>query len=291
MNSTKFTAQAFIEAFASFIKERNINVYRVAAMNGDGSAAAVTLQDCNLAQNSYSIAKFFTLTAIGMLWDEGLIRLDEKLSDIFGDLCPSDMPEEWKNRTVEMAIAHRCGLPGGYLDIDARDSLTFGKDYLSYVLSTPLKEPPEFSYTDAEYYLLARIITIRCGKPMLEFLWEKLFGKLEFREVAWSCCPMNYPMGATGLYIRAEDMVKLGALYLNKGVYHGERLLSEEWIEQVVEKQYLRSYTRYDYGHGGMYGQMLAVFPKHNLAVGWHGFHGERNAIKDWLNEYFDQEV
>ena len=158
MTSTKFTASSFINSLENFIRAQNINIYRIAAVTSDGKTEAVTVNDCNPCQNSYSVSKFFTLTAIGLLWDEKLVRLDEKLTDIFADLCPSDMPPEWKDRTVEMAISHHCGLPGGYLDIDVQNAVAFGEDYLSYVLSTPLNDPAKYSYTDAEFYLLARIV-------------------------------------------------------------------------------------------------------------------------------------
>lgn len=291
MKSTKITAKSFIEAFGNFIKEHNINIYRIAAMTSDEKVEVMTLHDCNPCQNSYSVSKFFTLTAVGLLWDEGLIKTDEKLTDIFGELCPSDMPCEWNNRTVEMAIKHHCGLPSGYLDIDCQDVLEFGNDYLSYVLSTTLNDPSEFSYTDAEFYLLARAVSLRSGKPMPEYLWDKLFGKLEFREVAWSCCPKNHPIGATGLYIRTEDMVKLGALYLNKGMYNGHRILSEKWIDTVIEREYLYPFVAHGYGHGGMRGQMLAVFPKHNLAVAWHGFHDESESVNAWIDNFLSKNI
>jgi len=279
-------SELFINAFSEFIRKSNINVYRVAVMTGDGKSQVEAFQACNPCQNSYSVSKFFTLTAIGLLWDEGLIGMEEKFSDIFGSLCPSDMPVEWNDRTVEMAILHHCGLPSGYLDIDSQNALEFGKDYLSYVLSTPLGDSTEYSYTDAEFYLLSRVVSIRSGKPMLEYLWEKLFVPLEFREVAWSSCPMNHPMGATGLYIRTEDMVKLGAVYLNKGWYNGYRILSEKWIDMMIKKEYLRPYTPYGYGHGGMRGQMLAVFPEHKFAVAWHGFHNQDEEIYEWIETF-----
>lgn len=290
MKSTKITAGLFTEAFSDFIKERNINIYRVTAISDDGESETVTFQDCNPCQNSYSISKFFTLTAVGLLWDEGLIKTDEKLTDIFGSLCPSDMPSEWNEKTVEMAILHHCGLPTGYLDIDAQNAVKFGRDYLSYVLSTPLNSVSGFSYTDAEFYLLARAVSIRAGKPILEYLWDKLFWPLGFREVAWSSCPMNYSMGATGLYIRTEDMAKLGAVYLNKGTYNGRRILSEKWIDMVLEKGYLPSYTQHGYGHGGMAGQMLVVFPKAKLTVAWHGFHDEGEEITGWIEKFLSKD-
>lgn len=42
-------------------------------------------------------------------------------------------------------------------------------------------------------------------------------------------------MGATGLYLRTEDMIKLGILYLNNGVLKDERIISEEWINLVLQ--------------------------------------------------------
>lgn len=289
MKSTKITSELFIKAFSEFVKKHNINVYRATAITDDGKTETVTFQECNPCQNSYSVSKFFTLTAIGLLWDEGLIKTDEKLTDIFGSLCPSDMPSAWKEKTVEMAILHHCGLPTGYLDIDAQNALKFGRDYLSYVLLTPLNDTPGFSYTDAEFYLLARAVSVRAGKSILEYLWEKLFLPLGFREVAWSSCPMNYSMGATGLYIRTEDMAKLGALYLNKGIYNGNRILSEKWIDMVTEKGYLPYYSQHGYGHGGMKGQMLAVFPKEKITVAWHGFHDEEALIIEWIDSFFGE--
>ena len=86
-------------------------------------------------------------------------------------------------------------------------------------------------------------------------------------------------------------MVKLGALYLNGGIYNGHRIISEKWIERVVEKEYLRPYTQYGYGHAGMRGQMLAVFPQQHLAVAWHGYHTEGEKIKAWIEQFFGEKM
>lgn len=62
---------------------------------------------------------------------------------------------------------------------------------------------------------------------------------------------MGYPMGATGLYIRTQDMVKLGALYLRQGTYAGKRILSEHWTRLVLE----RGYELCPAGKNGAYGK------------------------------------
>ena len=68
-------------------------------------------------------------------------------------------------------------------------------------------------------------------------------------------------------------MLKLGILYLNKGIWRGTRILSEEWIDTVLERGYELS-PKGDgwYGKGGMRGQMLAIHPTLGRAVAWHAF-------------------
>lgn len=243
-----------------------------------GEHQTAVLTPANGAQNSYSIAKAFTVTAIGMLVDQNLLQTDEKVCDILRKFLPPDMDPAWEQMTVHHLLTHSAGFAGGYLDIDASNHVPIaGKDYLGYLLSTQLQYLPgtQSRYSDAAFYLLSRIFTAKCGEKMDDFLLRRLFYPLEFREMAWSKCPMGYPMGATGLYVYTEDLVKLGELYLNGGLYHGKRLLSEDWVETVLREEYEFSKTAGGgYGKGGMYGQMLIFYPKQNRVVAYHSFNG-----------------
>ena len=62
-------------------------------------------------------------------------------------------------------------------------------------------------------------------------------------------CPKGYSIGATGLYLRTEDMVKLGILYLNKGMWKETRVLSEEWVDMVISNEYEFSYQYHQNNH------------------------------------------
>jgi CubicO group peptidase (beta-lactamase class C family) len=79
---------------------------------------------------------------------------------------------------------------------------------------------------------VSRLVERRSGEKLDEFLMRKLLMPLKVQEAAFSRCPRNHPMGATGLYIRSRDMVKLGYLYALRGAWEGEQLLSEKWIEE-----------------------------------------------------------
>lgn len=247
------------------------------SQNGESQTAVIT--PANGAQNSYSIAKVLTVTAIGMLVDRKLLRTDEKVCDILQDYLPSNLDPAWESMTVHHLLTHSAGFVGGYLDIDAVNHVHIaGEDYLGYLFRTKLAYNPgtESRYSDAAFYLLSRIFTAKSGEKMDDYLLRHLFTPLGFREMAWSKCPMGYPMGATGLYVYTEDLVKLGELYLNRGQYKGKQLLSGEWIETVLREGYEFARTPGGgYGKGGMYGQMLIFYPAHNRAVAYHSFGGK----------------
>ena len=259
------------------------------AQNGDGTYYKITLVEngvsqtavvtpANGAQNSYSIAKVFTVTAIGMLVDQNLLQTDERVCDILRDQLPPDVDPAWEEMTVHHLLTHSAGFAGGYLDIDAANHVPIaGDDYLGYLLHTKLQYTPgtQSRYSDAAYYLLSRIFTAKCGEKMDDYLLQHLFYPLEFREMAWSKCPMGYPMGATGLYVYTEDLAKLGALYLNGGVDGAKQILSRNWVETVLREGYEFAKTPGGgYGKGGMYGQMLIFYPGQNRVVAYHSYNG-----------------
>lgn len=267
-----------LEKMAECCDRNHYSVYRIAGLTGENEPEMITLRKMSACMNSYSVAKVFTMTAIGLLVDDGRLSVDEKITDILaGEYRHTDVTDErWHKVTVDMALTHRVGLPGGFLDIDVADPRSFGYDYLSYTLKQQLDcEPGTTSvYTDAAFYLLARVAEKRSGMPLDTFLWKRLFAPLAFREVAWSRCPLGHVMGATGLYIYTDDMVKLGALYLHGGKWRGEQILSEKWVNRTLAREYELKKTEYGdaYGKGGMNGQMLVVVPEKNRVVAWHGF-------------------
>ena len=165
-----------------------------------------------------------------------------------------------------------------FLDLDTEDiTKDPTDDFLFMVLDRELVYAPgeQRVYSDAAFYLISRVVTKITGERLDDFLMDRLFSKIDCREVAWSKCPRKYPVGATGLYIRSDDMVKLGRIYLDGGVWKGERIVSEEWISIVLERGYeLRKFGK-GFSKGGMRGQRLYVNFDENIAVAWHSFDPE----------------
>jgi CubicO group peptidase (beta-lactamase class C family) len=265
----------FLNRFAALARETDCNIYRVTEIV-NGKSETLELMPTNRCHNVYSVAKAFTATAIGLLQDRGLLQLDDRITDILHRYLPKGLDPRWEAVTIEDAMKHRLGLPQGFLDIDAKDCPAYGADFLSTLFLEPFVAEPAsvYCYTDAAYYLLSRVAEEASGMPLDALLQEALFAPLQFAETAFTRCPQGHPMGATGLYIHTADAAKLGALYLQGGVWEGKRYFSEEWAQTVLKKQieFHRIADTDAFGKGGMYGQMLLFSPHAHRVVCWQGF-------------------
>ena len=262
--------------------DNKINTYRISVSTECGIETLERIPS-NPCQNCYSVAKAFCVTAIGMLFDEKKLRPDTTVADIFADeLKQYDIPlEKWEKVSVDAILRHEIGFAEGFLDIDTEDITKYPTDdFLFLVLDRELKYPVGSTrvYSDAAYYLVSRIVTKISGERLDEFLTTRLFNKIGCREVAWSRCPKNYTVGATGLYLRTEDVVKLGRIYLDGGRWQGERIISEEWVKLVLERSYEFAKRGRGYAKGGMRGQGLYISYTENIAVAWHSFDTEGKA-------------
>jgi sortase B len=80
--------------------------------------------------------------------------------------------------------------------------------------------------------MLSAIIYKKTGKHLSEYLAERLFEPLGIADYAWEKCPMGIEKGGWGLYMRPEDMGKIGTLVMNGGVWGGKRIISEEYLKK-----------------------------------------------------------
>lgn len=281
----------FMRSCLEFIQTQPFSIIRLSQVYRDDPIETAECTRANFCQNTYSVAKMFTAAAIGLLIDAGKLRLDERVCDILREEIPEKgMDPRWEDATVERALTHKLGLPVGFLDIDTHSSAGFTQDFLRYMLTYPLPHEPgvEAHYSDGAFYLLARIAEKKAGMGLDDFLWQKLLWKMGFQEMAWSHCPMGHTMGATGLYLHASDMVKLGQLYLNGGVYRGERLLSWEWVDKAVSSGFAVDWDDQHriYYKGGMHGQKLIVAPEQGRVVAMQACGANSQVVAEWIRDY-----
>ena len=265
-----------IEDIKKRILEKGNNIYFLCEGDRNNNIRKEIINPANPNCNCYSVAKAFTVTAIGLLYDKCLIKLDMKVVDILKKYVPIDICDKWKKVTIHNLLLHQVGFDKGLLDIDCDDASKYETlDYLTKVFKTKLVYEPGTitQYTDAAYYVLSRVVCEISGMDIEDLLRPILMDKLHFKELAWSKCPYGYSIGATGIYIRTEDMVKLGILYVNYGKYNDEVIISKEWVNIVLENGYEFKHLKDDwYAKGGMCGQLLMFNMKSGKVIGCHSY-------------------
>lgn len=108
----------------------------------------------------------------------------------------------------------------------------------------------EFQYNSLNTYVLSAIVTKRTGETLTEYLTPRLFSRaLGITKYYWETCPKGITKGGWGLFLCAEDMAKLGQLYLQRGKWNGQQLVSEYWIEISTARHLKTQNDTYGYGY------------------------------------------
>lgn len=280
-----------LELLTNTAKLKKLPVISIAVSDENGIKSESIIAG-NPCQNCYSVTKVYCVTAIGMLYDEGKIKMEDTIGEIFKEEIAAYGIDEnkWADITIHDVLKHKAGFKqGGLLDIDAQDATKWAsQDYLKLTLEAEIDGNKTSRYTDAAYYLISRVVTKISGETLDIFLAKRLFNKTECREFAFATCPQGYPIGATGLYIRSSDVAKLGRIYLDGGKYKDQQIISKEWVDLVLEKGYELNKSGTGYAKGGMRGQYLYINFNKNTAVAWHSYDPNDTTwpIGDALKEY-----
>lgn len=250
---------------------------------------------------TYSMSKTFTGMAIGLLIDDGRLKLTDRVVDIFSNYTNIWQMMKLRDLTVEHLLTMTSGAvfnEGGALA---------GDDWLKKFFSSPFNEQPgkSFSYNSMNSYILSAIITEITGESMYELLQRRIFDKLGINQCFWETSPEGITKGGWGMFIRPEDAAKLGLLYLNKGRWKGEQLISEEFVTKATTKQVENDNFGYGYQlwmgaregsyvFNGMMGQDVHVYPDLDMII--VNFAGDsvifQSGVADAiLNKYMEKPV
>ena len=225
---------------------------------------------------THSMCKSITGMAIGLLVEEGKLSLDENIYDIFQKNLNTFTRLFHPTVTVENLLTMTSGITFN------ESGIVSGNDWLtSYMNSSITGNPGEnFSYNSLNTYVLSAIVTERTGQTLTEYLTPRLFAPLGITRYFWETCPKGITKGGWGLFLCAEDMAKLGQLYLQKGKWNGQQIIPEFWVEVSTAKHKESNPDTYGYGYqlwmearpgsfefNGMLGQNVIVYPDMNMVI------------------------
>jgi CubicO group peptidase (beta-lactamase class C family) len=256
------------------------------------------------------MGKSLTATLMGMLIQQGVYRLDQ----------PAPIPE-WQGEgdpraririqdLLRMSSGLRCRAPGdpgldpslGYLD--HLYLYTGGANSFQWAATRPQEWPPDTigRYRNCDPVLINYLVRLAVegrGEEYLSFPRRALFDKIGIRDMVVEADPYgNFLLQGYEL-ASARDWARLGNLYLQDGVWNGERILPEGYAKFVstvapawaadgrpvyggffwINGTDAFPIPREAYYMSGAGGQSTVIIPSHGLVVARLGYYkGERMA-------------
>ncbi|MCD4773185.1 MAG: beta-lactamase family protein [Bacteroidales bacterium] len=234
---------------------------------------------------SFSVAKSFISALIGIAIDEGfIINVHQPITDFLPKLKEKDV--RFSNITIDHLLNMRSGIKFSE-EYNSPFALMakfyYGTNLKKYVYNLKIEKAPdlEYKYQSANTQILSMIIEEATGKQFYKYFEEKLWKPLQTKSIAkWNydseknktikafCC-----LNAT-----ARDFAKFGRLYLNKGKFNDNQIISKDWVNSSTTiMNDSRDSQNYPYTYywrvkedgaffaKGILGQYIYVYPEKNL--------------------------
>jgi CubicO group peptidase (beta-lactamase class C family) len=266
--------------------------------------------DVTTRTRTWSTAKSIAVTLFGMLADEGRMSLDEPLG--FDWLPRGSSPETDPRNSI--TLRHLLNMSSGLYPVD-NGGLEYatgsGLAYWAGASSvrgalhrTLFREPGTWwDYENYDTLLAAYLMKLALGdgQTYLEFPRRALLDRIGMRNTLLSTDRFGDFILSSQVYTNARDLGRFGLLYLQGGVWNGERLLSQDWIDfvrtpapataeggnQYGGQWWLVPDNRTDvpkdaYSTAGNRGQYVIVVPSHDLVIVRRGLDFGRQGFDRW---------
>ncbi|HLN55820.1 MAG TPA: serine hydrolase [Bacteroidales bacterium] len=157
--------------------------------------------------------------------------------------------------------------------------------WFEYALSRPMAEKPftSFKYNSGCPIIVGAIIEKTSGMNLNEFADKYLFGPLEITRFGWMKDSTGLCHGGGGLFLSPSDMMKIGVLVLNKGVWNHRRIVSEDWIRKSTTSYLTTNIDNSSYGYFWWIRQMKINEDRTTKVISAEGAGGQKINI---LPEY-----
>lgn len=180
-----------------------------------------------------SVSKTFTSAAVGLAISEGLLSLDDKMVSFFPDDLPESPSENLKKVTIRHLLTMNCGHDTEPSRRNSTD--TWVKTFLAW----PVEHEPGtyFCYNSMGTYMLSAIVQKVTGQKVVDYLKPRLFAPLGINVTRWDESPEGINCGGWGLYLKTEDLAKMGQLLLQKGRWNGKQILPKDYVTEATRMQ------------------------------------------------------
>ena len=250
----------------------------VVTQNGKEIGRELTEGACR--RNIYSASKSFTSAAVGIAIKEGLLDLNEKITDAFADDLPQTVSDNLKKATVRDLLTMCLGQGKGFLMGEYRPYYT-DENWVRLALEQPFIYEPgtKFVYNNVGPYLAGILVQRRSGTDLVHYLYPRMFKPLGIQLPTWETDPYGNTFGAGGLFLTLDELHKFGKLYLDMGRAAGRQIIPEGWVMESTSKQVENDRDGFGYGYlfwggdkgtfraDGKYGQFSIIFRDKDAVV------------------------
>jgi CubicO group peptidase (beta-lactamase class C family) len=252
-------------------------------------------------QNTRSATKTITGTLIGTLLQEGSLKSVNEVASKFSKVKDLQNQDKRKDKiTIEDLLTMSSILECDDWNENSRgqeERMYIIEDWVKFYWDLPIKGFPEwikkpkdtkygrsFSYCTAGVVVLGDVINNVTGS-LEKYADKALFSKLGIKDYHWQMTPTGIPMTGGGLGLKSRDLLKIGQLYLNKGKWNNEQIISEEFVLTSTKPHAEVGMFDYEYGYlwwlsefgkeekekayfmTGTGGNKVAIFPELDLVV------------------------
>ncbi|RAJ34360.1 serine hydrolase domain-containing protein [Pedobacter cryoconitis] len=187
--------------------------------------------------DSRSSFKSITSLLVGIAIDRGLIKdVNQKVYEFFPQYPDFGKDKLKKEMTLRNLLEMKSGFDCEEFNDtkDCEEEMSLSKDWVKFSLGLPMKYKPGevWSYTSIDPMILSGVISKASGMTIMKFAEQYLFKPMGIIDYRWTVDPAGHGMTGGSFYIHPSDMVKLGRLVKDNGVWKGKQLISKRWISQ-----------------------------------------------------------
>jgi len=259
-----------VNALMNYLKTPSLSTQAAILIKGNNIIAEYYSDGFNNKSmaTSWSVAKSFASTVVGVANDEGYIL---SVNDPITNYIP-----QWENTEKDtISLKQLLGMRSGM--VDSVVSVYYSSDMVSQSLGRSITNEPGsvFSYSNEDSMLLGHIVENATGMKFQDYADSRLFDPLGINQTWWTDQAGN-TLTYAGLDMTPREFARFGLMVAQEGRWQGQQIVSSSWLDMATQTyddianygfQWWTSNTYPFFQALGLDGQYIYVWPDADIVL------------------------